>query len=747
MSAQKTYREPEITPELVASHGLSPDEFEKIKVILGREPSFTELGIFSVMWSEHCSYKSSRPHLKRFPTSAPWVIQGPGENAGVIDIGDGLAAVFKMESHNHPSFIEPYQGAATGVGGILRDVFTMGARPIANMDSLRFGPLDVPKNQYLVHGVVAGIAGYGNCMGIPTVGGEVYFNEIYNGNNLVNAFTLGIAKSDRIFYGTAAGVGNPVMYVGSKTGRDGIHGATMASEEFSEDSEEKRPTVQVGDPFTEKLLLEACMELFSRDLIVGIQDMGAAGLTSSSCEMAARGGSGVEMDLDLVPRREEGMTPYELMLSESQERMLIVAKEGVEAEVEEIFRKWDLECVVIGRVTGDGMLRVKDQGKVVAEIPAKTIADEAPVYNRPYERPFYQDEVQNLSPDLIPVPKDMNDVLEKLLGSPTIADKTWVYRQYDHMVRTNTAVRPGSDAGVVLVKGTSKALAMSVDCNQRYCFLHPLAGGAIAVAESARNVVCSGGKPLALTDCLNFGNPEKPDIMWQFQQAVEGISLACEKLGTPVISGNVSFYNETKGVGVYPTPVIAMVGLVEDRAHITTQWFKEEGDTVVLLGETLDELGGSEYLKVVHSQERGMPPDIDLDSEATLQKTVLEAIRSGIVRSAHDCSEGGLAVALAECCFRGEDDPIGCEVEVGTGMRLDSALFGETQSRVIISAKPGDVEAIIKLAAANGVPCTELGRTGGESLVIKSGGKPVAERPVAALKDLWQSAIPDMLNK
>jgi len=747
MSAQKTYREPDITPELVASHGLSPDEFEKIKVILGREPSFTELGIFSVMWSEHCSYKSSRPHLKRFPTSAPWVIQGPGENAGVIDIGDGLAAVFKMESHNHPSFIEPYQGAATGVGGILRDVFTMGARPIANMDSLRFGPLDVPKNQYLVHGVVAGIAGYGNCMGIPTVGGEVYFSEIYNGNNLVNAFTLGIAKSDRIFYGTAAGVGNPVMYVGSKTGRDGIHGATMASEEFSEDSEEKRPTVQVGDPFTEKLLLEACMELFSKDLIVGIQDMGAAGLTSSSCEMAARGGSGVEMDLDLVPRREEGMTPYELMLSESQERMLIVAKGGAEADVEEIFRKWDLECVVIGRVTGDGMLRVKDQGKVVAEIPAKTIADEAPVYNRPYARPFYQDEVQNLSPDLVPVPKDMNDVLEKLLGSPTIADKTWVYRQYDHMVRTNTAVRPGSDAGVVLVKGTSKALAMSVDCNQRYCFLHPLAGGAIAVAESARNVVCSGGKPLALTDCLNFGNPEKPDIMWQFQQAVEGISLACEKLGTPVISGNVSFYNETKGVGIYPTPVIAMVGLVEDHAHITTQWFKEDGDAVVLLGETLDELGGSEYLKVVHSQERGMPPDIDMDREAALQKTVLDAIRAGLVRSAHDCSEGGLAVALAECCFRGEEEPTGCEVELGTGMRLDSALFGETQSRVILSAGQADVEAIKKLSDANGVPCNVLGRTGGGALVIESGGKTVIDRPVNALKQVWQGAIPEMLSK
>ena len=747
MSASKTYKEPEITPELVASHGLSTDEYGKVMEILGRTPTFTELGIFSVMWSEHCSYKSSRPHLKRFPTKAPWVIQGPGENAGVIDIGDGLAAVFKMESHNHPSFIEPYQGAATGVGGILRDVFTMGARPIANMDSLRFGPLDVPKNQYLMHGVVAGIAGYGNCMGIPTIGGEVYFNEIYNGNNLVNAFTLGIAKADRIFYGTAAGVGNPVMYVGSKTGRDGIHGATMASEEFSEGTEEKRPTVQVGDPFTEKLLLEACLELMSKDLIIGIQDMGAAGLTSSSCEMASRGGSGIDMDLALVPRREEGMTPYELMLSESQERMLIVAKEGCESDVEAIFTKWDLEAVVIGRVTGDGMLRVRDGGKVVAEIPAKTIADEAPVYNRPYARPSYQDEVQNLSIDLIPEPKDLGGVLEVLLASPTIADKTWVYRQYDHMVRTNTVVRPGSDAGVVLLKGTTKALAMSVDCNPRYCFLHPLVGGAIAVAESARNVVCSGGKPLALTDCLNFGNPEKPEIMWQFQQAVEGISLACEKLDTPVVSGNVSFYNETKGMGIYPTPAIGMVGLVEDLSHITTQWFKEEGDVIVLFGESLPEIGGSEYLKVVHSQERGLPPDLDLDKEAALQHAVLDAIQAGLVKSAHDCSEGGLAVALAECCFRGEEDPIGCEVEVFDRFRMDAALFGETQSRVVLTARNSNVIRLKDAAGKHGVPCMVIGKVGGDRLAVTSGGVKVIDRPVAGLKKVWREAIPKMLGE
>jgi len=746
MSNTKTKSEPEITPELVSSHGLSPDEYQRVLKILGRTPTYTELGIFSVMWSEHCSYKSSRPHLKRFPTSAPYVIQGPGENAGVIDIGDGLAAIFKMESHNHPSFIEPYQGAATGVGGILRDVFTMGARPIANMDSLRFGPLDVPKNRYLMHGVVAGIAGYGNCMGIPTIGGEVYFNEIYNGNNLVNAFTLGIARTDRIFYGTAAGLGNPVIYVGSKTGRDGIHGATMASEEFSEGTEEKRPTVQVGDPFTEKLLLEACLELMSKDLIIGIQDMGAAGLTSSSCEMASRGGAGMEMELQLVPRREEGMIPYELMLSESQERMLIVAKEGCASDVEAIFKKWDLEAVTIGRVTGDGMLRVKDNGVVVAEIPAKTIADEAPVYNRPYERPIWQDTVQALSIDLISIPKDYNDTLTKLIESPSIADKTWVYRQYDHMVRTNTTVRPGSDAGVVRIKGTQKALAMSVDCNSRYCFLHPLVGGAAAVAESARNVVCSGGRPLAITDCLNFGNPEKPEIMWQFQQAVEGISLACEKLGTPVVSGNVSFYNETKGLGIYPTPVIGMVGILDDASKAVTQWFKDEGDLVVMLGESKEEIGATEYLKVIHGIERGLPPDLDLNVEAALQKAVLDAIGAGLVKSAHDCSDGGLAVTLAECCFRGEDDPLGCAVELTDTIRTDAALFGESQSRVILTIAGSDADKLKSMMEKHGVPCRTIGRVGGKGLVIKLNGSALVDSPVDTLKKAWQEAIPKLLS-
>jgi len=738
--------EPEITPELVESHGLNTDEYEKILEILGRTPSYTELGIFSVMWSEHCSYKSSRPHLKNFPTKAPWVIQGPGENAGVIDIGDGQAAVFKMESHNHPSFIEPYQGAATGVGGILRDVFTMGARPIANMDSLRFGTLDIPHNQYLLHGVVAGIAGYGNCMGIPTVAGEAFFNETYNGNNLVNAFTLGIADADRIFYGTASGVGNPVMYVGSKTGRDGIHGATMASEEFSEDSEEKRPTVQVGDPFTEKLLLEACLELMKQDLIVGIQDMGAAGLTSSSCEMASRAGSGVDMDLLKVPRREEGMTPYELCLSESQERMLIVAKQGAEAVVEDIFKKWDLEAVVIGRVTDDGMLRVREGDEVVAEIPAKLIADEAPVYNRPYARPDYLDTLNNLSPDLISVPDDMNDVLVKILASPNIADKTWIYRQYDHMVRTNTVVRPGSDAAVIRIKDTKKALAMSVDCNPRHCFLHPLVGGAAAVAESARNIVCSGGRPLALTDCLNFGNPEKPDIMWQFQQAVEGITLACEKLNTPVVSGNVSFYNETKGMGVYPTPTIGMVGLVDDVSKVIKQWFVDDGDAVILLGETLDEIGGTEYLKVVHNQERGLPPDLDLDKEKSLQDAVLEIIGERLAKSAHDCSEGGLAVALAECCFGGEEKPKGCTVDIQSDIRPDSVLFGESQSRVIISAAKKDAKAVCDIARKHGVPCETVGSVGGGSLRVSVSGKPMIDESMEKLKAVWENAIPEALG-
>src|SRR5437762_4948660 len=538
----------EVTPELVESHGLNESEYKLIEEILGRAPTYVELGIFSVMWSEHCSYKSSRVHLRKFPTSGPRVVQGPGENAGVIDIGDGWVAAFKMESHNHPSFIEPYQGAATGVGGILRDIFTMGARPIALLDSLRFGLLDQPKNRHLFKGVVAGISWYGNCCGIPTVGGEVVFNEIYGLNPMVNVFCLGIAKKDRLFKGQALGVGNPVIYLGSKTGRDGIHGATMASDAFDEDSEAKRPTVQVGDPFTEKLLIEACLELMDKDLLIGIQDMGAAGLTSSSCEMASRGDSGIELELASVPRREPGMTPYELLLSESQERMLLVAKPGREGDVLDICKKWDLAAAVVGRVTADGMLRVKDQGVTVAEVPARALADDAPKYERPAAAPPYQDHLQSLQLEVIAEPKDCNTVLETLLTSPTIAHKGWIFEQYDHMVQTNTLVRPGADAAVLRLKGTDKALAVTTDCNSLYCVLNPYIGAASAVAEAARNLVCVGARPLALTDCLNFGNPERPDIMWQFVLAVEGIADACRALEIPVVSGNVSFYNETNGL-------------------------------------------------------------------------------------------------------------------------------------------------------------------------------------------------------
>ncbi|TKB80918.1 MAG: phosphoribosylformylglycinamidine synthase subunit PurL, partial [Nitrospira sp.] len=575
-----------ITKELIAQHNLTQEEFKKIVEILGREPNLTELGMFSVMWSEHCSYKSSRVHLRKLPTTGPRVVQGPGENAGAVDIGDGLCAVFKMESHNHPSFIEPYQGAATGVGGILRDIFTMGARPIALMDSLRFGLLDHAKNRFLVKGVVHGISAYGNCMGVPTVGGEVIFNEIYANNPLVNVFCLGLAQQDKIFKGKAAGVGNPLIYVGAKTGRDGIHGATMASDSFTEESESKRPTVQVGDPFTEKLLLEACLELMSTDLLVGIQDMGAAGLTSSSCEMASRADTGVDLDLTHVPRREPGMMAYELMLSESQERMLMVAKRGKEDEVLRICRKWDLDVAVVGRVTEDGILRVRDQGQVVAEIPAKALADEGPQYERPQAPPAYQEYLQALTLDSLRDVQDPTAVLLSLLESPTIASKRWIYQQYDHMVRTNTVVRPGSDAAVVRVKGTNKALAMVADGNGRYCVLHPYIGGMIAVAEAARNLVCSGAEPIGLTDCLNFGNPERPDVMWQFMMVIEGLKDACEAFAIPVVSGNVSFYNETNGLSIYPTPILGMVGLIEPADRITTQWFKQAGDAIILLGKT-----------------------------------------------------------------------------------------------------------------------------------------------------------------
>ncbi|HWT79674.1 MAG TPA: phosphoribosylformylglycinamidine synthase subunit PurL, partial [Candidatus Methylomirabilis sp.] len=602
-------REPgHITPDLIAQHGITPEEYQRIRTILGRDPDFTELGVFSVMWSEHCSYKSSRVHLKQFPTQGECILQGPGENAGVVDIGDGLAIAFKMESHNHPSFIEPHQGAATGVGGIIRDIFTMGARPVALLDPLRFGPLTNGKTRYLVSGVVGGIAAYGNAVGVPTVGGELCVSDTYAGNPLVNVLCLGIAPKDRVFLARASGEGNPVIYVGAKTGRDGIHGATMASETFHEGSEERRPTVQVGDPFKEKLLIEACLELMAGDAVIGIQDMGAAGLTCSTCEMASRGGTGIEIDLAKVPLRETGMIPYEVMLSESQERMLLVVRRGSESQVMDIFHKWDLDAVIVGQVTGDGLMRVRDGDRLVAEIPAKALAEEGPVYHRPMRRPAYLDETEGADLGGLPLPAKPDQILLDLLGSPNIASKQPVWQQYDHMLFCNTVVEPGSDAAVLRVQGTQKGLALSADGNGRYTYLDPYEGGKLAVAEAARNVVCAGGRPLAITNCLNFGSPERPEIMWQFSEAVRGMADACRALGTPVTGGNVSFYNETLGTPIFPTPIVGMVGLLDDISHATTQGFKAEGDVVFLLGETFEELGGSEYLKLVHNMEAGRPP-------------------------------------------------------------------------------------------------------------------------------------------
>src|ERR687898_2053146 len=731
-----------ITPDLVKEHGLKPDEYERFVNLIGREPTITELGIVSAMWNEHCSYKSSRIHLRGLPTKAPWVIQGPGENAGVIDIGDGLACIFKMESHNHPSFIEPYQGAATGVGGILRDIFTMGARPIASLNSLRFGSLDHPRTRYLLSGVVAGIGSYGNCVGVPTVGGEVYFDDCYNENILVNAFNLGITKKKRIFTGIAKGVGNPVIYVGSKTGRDGIHGATMASESFSEDSEQRRPTVQVGDPFTEKLLLEACLELMEYDYLVGIQDMGAAGLTSSSTEMAGRGGTGVELDLSAVPLREERMTPYEILLSESQERMLQVAKAGTEAEIKRIFDKWDLEAVVVGQVTNDHEFRALFNCVEVARIPISALTKEAPVYHRPAERPKSQDDLEQLDLSLIREPKDLGSTLKLLLASPNIASKEWVYRQYDYYVRSNTVVAPGADAAVVRIKGTDKGLALTVDGNSRYCFLDPYVGGALAVAEAARNLACVGARPIGLTDCLNFGSPENPAVMWQFARVIQGMRDACIALKVPVVSGNVSFYNEADGVPIYPTPTVGMVGLLPKVDRVITTWFKAAGDIVVLLGRTREELGGSEYLKFIHNSVRGTPPWIDLKLEQAIQNCCIEAIDRGILRSAHDISDGGLAVALAECCMGGPDKPLGVRIEMREMIRADALLFSESQSRILVSMQEKDLSQLQEIASGHGVPLQVIGTVGGSRLSIQ----PILQLPVDELQSIWSSALSDRLK-
>jgi phosphoribosylformylglycinamidine synthase subunit PurL len=716
--------------------GISDEEFAMIEKVLGRLPNFTETGLFSVMWSEHCSYKNSKPVLRKFPTTGERVLQGPGEGAGIVDIGDGQAVVFKIESHNHPSAIEPYQGAATGVGGIIRDVFSMGARPIALLNSLRFGELTSPRVKYLFEEVVAGIAGYGNCIGIPTVGGEVQFDPSYEGNPLVNAMCVGLINHEDIQKGQAHGVGNTVMYVGAKTGRDGIHGATFASEELTDASDENRPAVQVGDPFMEKLLLEACLELVKSDALVGIQDMGAAGLTSSSAEMASKAGSGIEMNLDLVPQRETGMTAYEMMLSESQERMLIVVTKGREQEIVDLFSKYDLEAVAVGTVTDDKMLRLLHHGEVIANVPADALAEEAPVYHKPSAVPAYFEEFQAMEVD-IPAVDDHKETLLALLQQPTIASKEWVYQQYDHMVRTNTVVSPGSDAAVVRIRGTRKALAMTTDCNSRYIYLDPETGGKIAVAEAARNIVCSGAEPLAITDCLNFGNPEKPEIFWQFEKAVDGMSEACRAFETPVIGGNVSLYNETNGTAVYPTPVVGMVGLVEDLDHVTTQEFKQAGDLIYLIGDTKDEFGGSELQKLTYGRIFGKAPALDVNVEYKYQQQVLKAIRQGLVQSAHDISEGGLAVALSESLFGTE---FGAEVRVdGNAV---SALFSESQSRFLLSIKKENKEQFESLVDAR-----FIGEVNDSALLkISNDNEKLILSEVTELEKAWRGAIPCLLK-
>jgi phosphoribosylformylglycinamidine synthase subunit PurL len=803
-----------ITPETIREHGLTPEEFEKIKQLLGgREPTRTELGIFSVMWSEHCSYKSSRIHLKRLPTRSKLVVQGPGENAGIVDIGDGWACAFKIESHNHPSFIEPFQGAATGVGGILRDIFTMGARPVAIMDSLRFGPIsservvtglspvqaeqssattpkptaaEIHKNHSVMEGVVSGIASYGNCFGVPNLGGEVKFEPCYSGNPLVNAFALGLVRRDQIFYGRASGAGNPVIYVGSKTGRDGIHGATMASEEFSEGSEAKRPNVQVGDPFLEKLLLEACLEAMQTGAIIGIQDMGAAGLTCSTCEMGARGGTGVEIELDRVPQRETGMTPYEILLSESQERMLLVAQKGREDEVFRVFEKWGLDAVEVGRVTTDAKMRVLEHGKIVAEIPNAALTDDAPLYKRPLQR--WEPPVAREMPNHIRVgeKKDFTAELKQLLASPNICSKRWVWQQYDHMVQTNTVEAPGAaDAGVIRIKGSNRGLAMALDGNSRWCYLDPRLGAMHAVAEAARKVACAGATPIGATNCLNFGNPEKPNIMWQFSQVIDGITKACEELDTPITGGNVSFYNETLGEGIYPTPVIGVVGILEDVHKSTKMHFAPSKDChpnnnchpersegphssdsqlqesspsqsarkIVLLratdpGDAVDaeiEFGSSEYAKEILEAVWGYPPDLDLEKEATLQRALVALIRAGLVESAHDCADGGLAVALVESAL-----PAGVGLTVSLSksqLAKEFALFAEDASRVVISCDPAHLRRIKQVAEEFDISADVLGETGSDQVVITMDGQTVISATVQELREAYEGALEKALSR
>jgi phosphoribosylformylglycinamidine synthase subunit PurL len=763
--------DPKVTPELVAKHGLTPEEFARIKKILGREPNFTELGIFSVMWSEHCSYKNSRLELKKFPTAGPNILVKAGEeNAGVVDIGDGWAIAFKMESHNHPSAIEPFQGAATGVGGIIRDIFTMGARPEFCLNSLRFGPIDenrkpesgnrketeerqrrILANRRLFAGVVSGIAHYGNCIGVPTIGGEIYFDESFEGNPLVNVFCLGVLRHDQLARGAARGVGNPVFYVGAETGRDGLAGAAFASRELTEESKQDRPAVQVGDPFKEKLLLEACLELLARGAVAGIQDMGAAGLTCSTCETASRGGSGIEIDLAKVPKREPGMTPYEILLSESQERMLIIAKRGKEKLVHEIFDKWDVPWAEIGRVTDDGMMRVRNNGSVAAEIPAKPLAEEAPLYSREARKPTtdYTDQTDVLKKISELSVTSVVQSLRQLLRDPTIASKNWVYRQYDHTVRTGTMVKPGSDAAVFFVRYANKILAATSDCNSLFCALDPREGAKIAVAEAARNLTCSGAKPLAVTDNLNFGNPYKPENFWQLREAVEGAAEACRAFHTPVTGGNVSLYNESPAGVVDPTPTIGMVGLIEKEEHITTQWFKAEGHEIILVGKIGDELGGSRFLKVCHGKKVGPPPRVDLAHEIKVQNAVRDLIRFGLLKSAHDCSEGGLAVAIAESCFNPKGT-LGAEIDCsggrvgrgagGTPASTEEILFNESQSRIVISVAPENVEKAISILERAGVPFQRLGTVGGEELRIEVDNEKFSW-PISNLYDDWWNSI------
>ena len=791
--------DPEVTPEVVARHGLTSEEYIRIKKILGREPNFTELGIFSVMWSEHCSYKNSRRELRKFPTTGPNILVKAGEeNAGVVDIGDGWAIAFKIESHNHPSAIEPFQGAATGVGGIIRDIFTMGARPEFCLNSLRFGPIthslgrdsvepinesrlrgaspyqlspkaQIAANRRLFTGVVSGIAHYGNCIGVPTIGGEIYFDESFEGNPLVNVFCLGVLRHEQLARGAARGVGNPVFYVGAETGRDGLAGASFASRELTEESREDRPAVQVGDPFKEKLLLEACLELLATDAVAGIQDMGAAGLTCSTCETASRGGSGVEIDLAKVPKREPGMTPYEILLSESQERMLIIAKRGKENIVRKIFAKWDVPCAEIGRVTDDGMMRVRSNGSVAAEIPAKPLAEEAPLYSRDAKPPSAAAGIND--PGYDDLPKiDTHEALRRLLCDPTIASKNWVYRQYDHTVRTGTVVKPGSDAAVFYIREANKILAATTDCNSLYCALDPREGARIAVAEAARNLTCSGARPLAVTDNLNFGNPYKAENFWQLREAVEGIAEACRTFGTPVVGGNVSLYNESPTGVVDPTPTVAMVGLIDDEKHITTQWFKNKGDAIILIGGTRSaaskdpddtevvppaagddrgySLGGSRFLKVCFGKKVGPVPKLDIELERAVQNAVRDLIRLDLVRSAHDCSEGGLAVALAECCFSPDRlfgaeinfENRGCADETPASTDAATLLFNEAQSRVIISCEPKNTERVLSELKSKNIPHAQIGSVITDSLRVTVNGENLSWR-VAELHDLWWNSI------